>query len=48
MKQIHGSVPSEVADMIQQEAEREIRSLNNFVGVLIRKGWEKYQEEKNG
>jgi len=42
-KQLFGSVDSNTAKEIEQEAQTEVRSINNFVGILIKKGWECYK-----
>jgi hypothetical protein len=42
-KQLFGSVDSVTAKEIEQEAQTEVRSINNFVGILIKKGWECYK-----
>ena len=45
--QLFGYVPEEVALEIQIQAEEEHRSVNNFVGIILAKGWEAYKSERS-
>ena len=46
-KQAQGSVTEDLYDILQQAADDEQRSFSQFVGILIKKGWEDYTNERD-
>ena len=46
-KQAQGSVTEDLYDILQQAADDEQRSFSQFVGILIKKGWEDYNNGRD-
>lgn len=45
MVQIHASISQELRDAVIEVAKSQRRSVANFVGLLIEKGWEELKKE---